>query len=143
MNNTIREAIILATVFVVVMGSALVGARTKKDYIMMSIIMGLFGTGIVAISLFVTNIKKKTADESFYFEISDAKKCAPGPYMRSSNPALQKLCENVTKEEIAQFACGKGFSGRPVHWEYTPMSDAKWNNPINCNDIGYNYPCPL
>lgn len=43
-----------------------------------------------------------------------AKRCAGGPYMYSSNPYLQALCQGVSNEELAQAACGTGFQGKPA-----------------------------
>jgi hypothetical protein len=62
-----------------------------------------------------------------------AKRCAGGPYMFSSNPKLAQACQNISNFDMAQVACGKGFIGRPVHFEYTPLSDDKWTN-AQCRD---------
>lgn len=53
-----------------------------------------------------------------------SKRCAGGPYMYTSNPYLQSLCQGVTNEELAQVACGKGFHGRPVHFDYSSLSES-------------------
>lgn len=53
-----------------------------------------------------------------------SKRCAGGPYMYTSNPYLQTLCQGVSNEELAQVACGKGFHGRPVHFDYSGLSES-------------------
>jgi len=53
-----------------------------------------------------------------------SKRCAGGPYMYTSNPYLQALCQGVSNEELAQVACGKGFHGRPVHFDYSGLSES-------------------
>lgn len=66
------------------------------------------------------------------FSPSFSKRCAGGPYMYTSNPYLQAMCQGVSNEELAQVACGKAFHGRPVHFDYTSLSDAAWDNAL-CN----------
>lgn len=61
-----------------------------------------------------------------------SKRCAGGPYMYTSNPYLQAVCQGVSNEELAQVACGKAFHGRPVHFDYTSLSDGAWDNAL-CN----------
>jgi hypothetical protein len=61
-----------------------------------------------------------------------SKRCAGGPYMYTSNPYLQAVCQGVTNEELAQVACGKAFHGRPVHFDYSSLSDDAWDNAL-CN----------
>jgi hypothetical protein len=58
------------------------------------------------------------------FSPCEAKRCAGGPYMYSSNPYLQALCQGVTNSELAQMSCGKGFHGRPVHFSYSGLSES-------------------
>jgi hypothetical protein len=53
-----------------------------------------------------------------------SKRCAGGPYMYTSNPYLQSLCQGVSNEELAQVACGKGFHGKPVHFDYSGLSES-------------------
>ncbi len=51
-----------------------------------------------------------------------SKRCVGGPYMYSSNPYLQSACQGVSNSELAQVACGKGFSGRPVKFDYSSLA---------------------
>lgn len=61
-----------------------------------------------------------------------AKRCSGGPYMMTGNPHLQEICQNIPNYKLAQIACGKAFNGKPVHFDYTPLSDWKWENE-RCN----------
>jgi hypothetical protein len=65
-----------------------------------------------------------------------SKRCAGGPYMYTSNPYLQSLCQGVSNEELAQVACGKGFHGRPVHFDYSGLSE-------NVTPLNVNAPIPV
>ena len=64
-----------------------------------------------------------------------AKRCSGGPYMFSDNPRLRTACAGISSHDMAQCACGKGFKGKPVHFDYTPISDAKWSNEMCDADI--------
>lgn len=57
-----------------------------------------------------------------------ASRCSGGPYMMTGNPYLQAVCESVPNADLAQLACGKAFRGRPVPFDYTPLSDWQWTN---------------
>lgn len=71
-----------------------------------------------------------------------SKRCAGGPYMYTSNPYLQAACQGVSNEEMAQVACGKGFNGRPVHFDYSSLSDGAWDNAL-CNSKSPSSLCVL
>jgi hypothetical protein len=71
-----------------------------------------------------------------------SKRCAGGPYMYTSNPYLQAVCQGVSNEELAQVACGKAFHGRPVHFDYTSLSDGAWDNAL-CNTPASSSLCVL
>ena len=43
-----------------------------------------------------------------------SKRCAGGPYMYTSNPYLQALCEGASNEELAQANCSTGLQGKPA-----------------------------
>ena len=66
------------------------------------------------------------------FSPTISKRCAGGPYMYTSNPYLQAICQGIPNDELAQVACGKAFHGRPVHFDYTSLSDGAWDNAL-CN----------
>lgn len=71
-----------------------------------------------------------------------AKRCALGPYMYSGDPTLERECQNVSNYDMAQVACGKAFKGRPVHFEYTAISDDSWRNKL-CNTATEHSLCVL
>ena len=82
--------------------------------------------------------------ENFHFEVSPYKKCAGGPYMYSSDPELKAFCDSIPQSQLDQAFCNNGvnngwdrkshgFIGMPVHFDYTPMSDDKWENHM-CDD---------
>lgn len=71
-----------------------------------------------------------------------AKRCSGGPYMFTGNPHLQQICQSVPNHKLAQIACGKAFSGKPVHFNYTPLSDWKWENQ-QCNEPPESVMCSL
>lgn len=74
--------------------------------------------------------------ENFHFEVTPAKMCDGGWYMWTSNPAKMKYCSSLTPEERTKYTCSEKsqlqglYYGRPVFFEYTPMSDNNWENPI-------------
>jgi hypothetical protein len=72
--------------------------------------------------------------DNFTFELTPEKKCDLGPYMYSSNPERQKLCSQFSEKQLGEYQCAKGFIGRPVHYEYTPESNDKWENP-RCSEL--------
>lgn len=61
-----------------------------------------------------------------------AKRCAGGPYMYTNNPYLQALCQGTTNAKLAQCACGKGFKGKPIKFDYSNLSNGAWTNAL-CN----------
>lgn len=114
------------------------------------IIMSFLGTLLLLLIYKVGKIPNCQADR-FYFQVSKPKLCQGYPYMQSSaSPELQNYCNKLfsTPEGRAEYAnmncTTHGFNGRPVHFDYTPESDHKWENkrctPPNLNQ---NDPCPL
>ena len=79
----------------------------------------------------------------FHFEVTPAKRCEGGPYMTQSGPD-HEMCKQLlaTKEGNIQYNmynCGSGFIGRPVHFEYTTMSDGMWENEM-CHESNLSDP---
>lgn len=74
------------------------------------------------------------------FSPCSSKRCSGGPYMYTSNPYLQALCQGVSNEEMAQVACGKAFHGRPVHFDYSGLSESVSNPSLStgcANNLQY------
>ena len=95
----------------------------------------LFFIALITLVIFFVRKKDKYKDFSLnndIFRVTPAKICASGPYMRTSDPNLQKLCSNYTNQDFAQVACSRGFHGRPVHWEYSEPSNSQWKD-TRCN----------
>ncbi len=80
--------------------------------------------------------------DNFTFEVTPAKLCSGGPYMYSSNPEKQQLCNSITPEEMSRYTCPNGFHGAPVHFEYDPLSDDNWENNM-CKNFNESSTQPL
>ena len=63
------------------------------------------------------------------FNPTVSKRCAGGPYTYTSSPYLQAVCAGVSNSDLAQVACGKGFNGRPVKFDYSNLSQQNWGVP--------------
>lgn len=62
-----------------------------------------------------------------------SKRCAGGPYMFTNNPYLQKACASMDPGCLACKECmAPGYNGKPVHFEYSTLSDGCWGNSL-CN----------
>jgi hypothetical protein len=107
------------------------------------LVFSLVSTAIIVMVFYVGKIGDSSTKDSFSFEVSPEKLCQGGPYMYTSNPERQRLCSQFSQQDLAQYNCGKGFVGAPVHWDYTSMSNDKWESDINCNDQTYDSPCVL
>lgn len=66
------------------------------------------------------------------FKVTPAKKCCLFP----NEPG----CENISQEEKDCVCCGKGFHGRPVHFEYTPESNINWES-TRCKENNQSHGC--
>lgn len=72
--------------------------------------------------------QKQEIENSPLFEVTPSKKCEGGPYTYSSNDEIQKICSDISQDEINKVSCQPGYNGRPIHFEFTPLSDDKWTN---------------
>ena len=99
-----------------------------------NIFYGLIILVIVLTALLLGRVLYRNKD-SFRFEVTPAKKCRMGPYMTQSGET-HELCEKMrsTEEgraEIARYSCAcGGHKGSPLHMEFTPMSNANWENEM-------------
>lgn len=71
-----------------------------------------------------------------------SKRCAGGPYMYTSNPYLQAVCQGISGNELARETCGRGFNGKPIKFDYTSLSDGAWDNAL-CNTPSVSSLCVL
>ena len=76
--------------------------------------------------------------EHFLFEVSKPKLCQGGPYMRqgADQKDLREYCDGLLsspegRREYAQMNCTQpGYVGRPITFNYTPMSNQNWENTM-------------
>ena len=94
-----------------------------------TVVGGILITGLM-VGLYYL-MKMGDNQDNFEFKAPLWSQCEGGPYMYSSNPELQKKCANVNE---CEYTCSKGFHGRPLHFERTPMSNDKWENEM-CSDL--------
>lgn len=130
-------AVFLVVMFILEFFSIFVPASVKL------ILIGIALAAIVA--LFAMYKSGKVQIDRFHFEVSPEKLCEGGPYMWSSaSPEKQAYCNSLSPQQYNAFNCPAGFSGRPVHWNYTPESDSKWQN-TRCATLDPNdtRPCVL
>ena len=73
------------------------------------------------------NFKSK---DNFTFEVTPSKKCCNNYLAGPECARFYDTPEGI--EELHATCCGGGFSGRPVHYEFTPESDQNWEDK-RCN----------
>lgn len=102
-------------------------------------------TNVLIIFLLINFILYQVLDnkndnkDNFTFELTPGKLCSGGPYMRSSSPEKQELCNSIPPEEIQRYTCPNNELNQPIYLERTPISDAKWQNNM-CSNIGPGVP---
>ena len=63
-----------------------------------------------------------------------SKRCAGGPYMYTTDPYTKAMCQSMDQDSLACKQCTRaGFNGKPVHFEYTALSNGCWGNS-RCNE---------
>jgi len=60
------------------------------------------------------------------------RRCADGPYMASSNNYLNQICQYYPHART--HFCSNGYRGKPIKFQYTPLSNKKWENNI-CSSL--------
>lgn len=124
--------------------------KKRNDKIYQSILYYIIIIIIVILIFFMTlNLFKSRKEKIDSFEynsikldkdnkllhITPAKRCEGGAFLNDTD------CKNVSKKELDCFSCGeKGIIGRPVHFEYTPLSDNNWKNP-RCKEANKTAKC--
>jgi hypothetical protein len=94
---------------VLVFGAGKVAQVLKND-----MYLGISSVLFAAMLFAVLQIMGNKSLEGFFFQVSPAKKCCGGPYMYSSDPERQKLCSQISPEELSRVCCGAGYVGRPM-----------------------------
>lgn len=54
--------------------------------------------------------------------------CCTGDYLLD-----KEQINTCDKLNCSTCCCGKGFNNRPIHFEYSTMSNGKWANDISCD----------
>jgi len=95
-------------------------------------VLTLFGLVFTALSYLLINSNlNKTQKDNFNFQVTPEKLCDLGPYMYTSDPIKQKLCNSFPPSDLAKYSCCPGFTkGRPVWWSRTDESNADWANTM-------------
>ena len=71
------------------------------------------------------NPEQCTGENGIHFELSPSKKCC-NTYLAWPDECDQFYKTEDGKARLNEVCCGGGFSGRPVHYSYTPESDGSW-----------------
>lgn len=102
---------------------------------------------IIIIGLYISHYNKD--NESYTYDsyelenmdsnllhITPSKKCCGGAFLNDSE------CKNISQEDLKCTCCDRrsGLVGRPVHFEFTPISDINWKNPT-CKQLNTNAKC--
>lgn len=82
------------------------------------------------------SIKLDTASRNAILHITDAKKCCGGAFLNDNS------CNSLSEKDLGCVCCNRkdGYVGRPVHFEFTPLSDNNWKNP-RCNLLNKTSTC--
>lgn len=114
--------------FTLGMCKTLISTRGKFTQAALIIGVSAIFSIIVWFCMVLTGVCRKVTRDNFTFEVSPAKQCCLGPYMTTSNPEKEKMCSKVTKDEKSKSCCSRGYNGRPISFEYTPLSNSNWEN---------------
>lgn len=102
-------------------------------------LMSVFGAFVTTIILLIIYKSISVCESSDQFSLSDGfrvtpeKLCDGGEYMLTSAPKeVQEMCAKLANRR-GDVSCNTGFHGRPVHFEYSAMSDDNWQNTL-CDD---------
>ena len=121
----------VAIIFVSIM-SLMVAKKMTKQYLTILIIIAIAAviTGLLWGLFYWAGVCKKSDQKSkdnFNFEVTPEKLCDGGPYMWSEKNA--KMCSELSNDKYYKYNCQGGlYNGRPVNFEYTPLSDDEWEN---------------
>lgn len=135
---TTKESVFFALIFVLFYVFVNVKDRIQGTPDVQQLVAGLgFTLTLILISSILKFKMASDTKDDFFFEVTPEKLCDGGPYMYSSNPEKAKYCSTLTPQQYSAFNCPCGmYHGRPVHYEYTPMSNDKWENGYDCQNVG-------
>jgi len=131
-----KELLFFSLVFVMVLISILASRNIDANYPRYALCINIAMCIVITILLFLIYLKGKVYEnnsENFHFEVTPSKKCAGGPYMHQSGPENTNCKELLSTQDgiddYNEYNCDNpGFYGRPVHFEYTTLSNDMWQN---------------
>ncbi len=104
-------------------------------------LMSVIGATVVTIILLVIYKTISVCESSDSFSLSNGFSVTPeilcdgGEYLRTSAPKeIQDMCSKRCKKGCRCDRCSRGFNGKSINFEYTPMSDDNWQNQM-CNGM--------
>jgi len=138
-----REVIYLVLIFLFFYVFARVAVFLSAHYdAPLDIMILLFALVMTGTVYLLARLYKDTKD-NFHFQVTPEKLCQD-PYTYSSDPEKKAFCKQFTPAQIAEYTCGKGFVGAPVHWQRSTDSNANWENTTCDSGLDdYSYPQPL
>ena len=136
-EDYLRVLLFTGAIFVAIQIVMVACGKSMVEKLTIALVISLLFALLVTVAQnSVSKLQTCNSGENFHFEVTKPKLCQGGAYMYSSgDPELKQYCDNLlsTKDGLADYSsvnCGLGYEGRPVHFERTPMSDAKWENPM-------------
>lgn len=136
MKTWTKELIFFSVVLVLylVFGKVVLEMKTKGK---MGHTLSLLISGVVYTLLLVgvfALLQKEP--EGFHFQVTPEKACALYPYVVP--PDVD--CSKYTQQQLNRYNCCDGYHGRPVLFNYTPESNAHWENTRCQGKVSYEPP---
>jgi hypothetical protein len=105
----------------------IISITTEKGYSKLAV----YTISSIIYTLLLLSVKVSMSNkDNFTFEVSPSKKCCNNYLAGPDCARFYNTEEGI--QELHATCCGGGFSGRPVHYEFTPESDQNWENK-RCN----------
>ena len=105
------------------------GDSTHKIFVY-SIASIIYTLLLLSMKITMTRNDNQKSKDNFTFEVTPSKKCCNNYLAGPECARFYDTPEGI--EELHATCCGGGFSGRPVHYEFTPESDQNWEDK-RCN----------
>lgn len=138
-----KEIAFFVVIFILIFLFSMAASHNAFAHRFVLVITSFLGTTLLAVIYKFGKIPNCQQD-NFHFQVSKPKLCQGWPYMQTSAPKeIQEYCSKLLstpegKQKYDSMNCATpGFVGRPVHFEYTPESNANWKNErcIDPNDL--------
>lgn len=117
-------------------------SRTQLNVDITLLVLGVgFIGGTLGLYYLLGLEKIQNTKDNFEFKLDPAKACRGGPYMWQGNSELAETCRKLNstsegKKDIQSYECpcpgSVGIPARHGGFQYTPQSDANWEN-ARCN----------